>query len=228
MTANTDVDIVSGIQLVRAELDAGNTINLTGEGGQGYGTTNYLRSTGGIDSFGSIISQTGEQGSVTIKGTGGSSEGELKDSYGVLIAATTVNSQGAVEIDGNGGQGLKVENAGGVALFLDTNIWTTEELKIKGVGGESTTSALITTGVNVEKTDLTALSIEMDGTGRQSREIKSEFRDPSGTMKQTYPLRQRVITQAILYSKAMVVLVIKIYWCRHHEFINQNRQRYRH
>ena len=150
-TANIDVDIVSGIQLVRAELDAGNTINLTGEGGQGYGTSNYLQSTSGIDDFGSIISQTGEQGSVKIKGTGGSSEGELKDSHGVRIAATTVNSQGAVEIEGYGGQGLKVENASGVSLALDTGILTTEDLKIKGVGGESTTSAFFSTGINVEK-----------------------------------------------------------------------------
>ena len=201
-TANTDVDIVFGIQLVRAELDAGNTINLTGEGGQGYGTSNYLRSTGGIDSFGSIISQTGEQGSVTIKGTGGSSEGELKDSYGVLIAATTVNSQGAVEIDGNGGQGLKVENVGGVALHLDTNILTTEELKIKGVGGESTTSALIATGVNVEKTDLTALSIEMDGTGG-----KAEKSNPNSEILVGIYLNQaNISTSPESYNTGNIVL----------------------
>ena len=55
-----------------------------------------------------------------------------------------------MEIEGYGGQGLKVENASGVSLALDTGILTTEDLKIK-VGGESTTSAFFSTGINVEK-----------------------------------------------------------------------------
>ena len=178
-SANTDSDWAAGIRLYEADLDAGTTISLTGTGGKGIGTSNLLNASDGVTVDQSTISQTGEQGSVIIKGTAGTSDGELRDANGVLMYNSTVDTQGTLEIDGTGGTALSATNVRGV--FLDeTNITTSAALKLKGEGGVATTSSTESAGIDLYNADLTALSIEMDGSGGTAAKSSTQSTDLFG------------------------------------------------
>ena len=178
-SASTNSDWVAGIRLYKADLDAGTTISLEGTGGKGYGTSNLLNFSEGIKVDQSTISQTGEQGSVIIKGIAGTSEGELKDANGVLLYGSTVDTQGTLEIDGKGGQALNATNVRGVSLD-DTNVTTSAALKLKGEGGVATTSSTESSGIDLWNADLTALSIEMDGSGGTAAKSSTQSTDLFG------------------------------------------------
>ena len=178
-SASTNSDWAAGIRLYKADLDAGTTISLEGTGGKGYGTSNLLNFSEGIKVDQSTISQTGEQGSVIIKGIAGTSEGELKDANGVMLYGSTVDTQGTLEIDGKGGQALTATNVRGVSLD-DTSVTTSAALKLKGEGGVATTSSTESSGIDLWNADLTALSIEMDGSGGTAAKSSTQSTDLFG------------------------------------------------
>ena len=178
-SASTNSDWAAGIRLYKADLDAGTTISLEGTGGKGYGTSNLLNFSEGIKVDQSTISQTGEQGSVIIKGIAGTSEGELKDANGVMLYGSTVDTQGTLEIDGKGGQALTATNVRGVSLD-DTSVTTSAALKLKGEGGIATTSSTESSGIDLWNADLTALSIEMDGSGGTAAKSSTQSTDLFG------------------------------------------------